>query len=222
MNRQIDPECVFCKRISDGEFDGGTLSAVHFEPLNPVTPGHRLFVPTEHIGPLVNPYGLDKESGQYGTPMNDIMTLLYMWRQYTGLTEHFNLILNAGTDASQTIPHMHLHYIPRHEGDGLVLPWTDQKKRLELDPLRPASTISDLEFVQAIDKLQRKNQRKNGCGDGWVHLMDLAKELNINPNRVRSKFRRAAKRKLVDGCNCGCRGDFYLLVEGVKLLKENT
>lgn len=83
------------------------------------------------------------------------------------------------------------------------------------DPNRPASSITDLEFVQAIAKLREPNG--NG-GYRWVMIGDLATELEINPNRLRSKWRRANKRKLVDGCNCGCRGDFYLLPAGEELL----
>ena len=40
----------------------------------------------------------------------------------------YNLILNSGTFASQTIEHIHIHYIPRYKGDDLYLPWTNQER----------------------------------------------------------------------------------------------
>src|SRR5690606_7376491 len=41
--------CPFCDRIEAGECDGGDNTVVvHFEPLNPVTAGHRLFIPRHH------------------------------------------------------------------------------------------------------------------------------------------------------------------------------
>lgn len=38
-----------------------------------------------------------------------------------------NLITSRGPAATQTVPHLHLHLIPRREGDGLTLPWTAQQ-----------------------------------------------------------------------------------------------
>lgn len=88
-----------------------------------------------------------------------------------------------------------------------------------LDPLRGSATISDLDFVRAIAKLRVWTGGTQGHYR-WVMIWDLAAELKIHPNRVRSKLRRAHKRKLVDGCSCGCRGDFELLPAGEKLLRE--
>ena len=39
-----------------------------------------------------------------------------------------NLITSVGAAATQTVKHLHIHIVPRHEGDGLHLPWTEQKK----------------------------------------------------------------------------------------------
>lgn len=126
-------------RIARGEYDGSWLDGVHFEPLNPVTPGHRLFVTLEHESPLENPYSYENsrsrvsraERGLRPNPargLNAVLSLFYMWRLRENITEPYNLILNAGAEASQTIEHLHLHYVPRREGDGLVLPWTGQER----------------------------------------------------------------------------------------------
>jgi len=90
-----------------------------------------------------------------------------------------------------------------------------------IDYLRLGSTISDLEFVQAIAKLREPMLDFYGQFYG-VNLWALAKELKIHPNRVKSKFRRAEKRMLVDGCNCGCRGAFQLLPAGEELLLKGA
>jgi histidine triad (HIT) family protein len=47
-------------------------------------------------------------------------------RQRTGSKPDFNLIINQGPAAGQTIDHAHIHYVPRYENDGLHLPWWDQ------------------------------------------------------------------------------------------------
>ena len=87
-----------------------------------------------------------------------------------------------------------------------------------LDQLRSSATITDLQLVQAIANL--RTFMLPGNYYSWVNLYTVSEFLDINPNRVRSKFRRAHKRKLVDGCNCGCRGDLVLLPAGEKLLRE--
>lgn len=131
--------CPFCARIERGEYDGSWLNGVHFEPLNPVTPGHRLFVTRYHESPLENPFDHEnsmsvREREHYGlrkTPargVESVLPLFQMWRRGGRITEPYNLILNAGAEASQTIEHLHLHYVPRREGDGLALPWTGQER----------------------------------------------------------------------------------------------
>jgi len=110
--------------VLNNEYDeifSGVFDTVTFEPLNPVTPGHRLFVPTFHLNPT-NP--LDLWNG------GELIASVGVWRTANKLQEDFNLILNGGAAASQTIEHAHLHYVPRRPDDGLKLPWTDQHARL--------------------------------------------------------------------------------------------
>lgn len=108
--------CVFCGKIKtlsvDDLFDD--MDIAHFEPLNPVTPGHRLFVPVlhrEHPFPLY---------------VGKAMKAAEAWARKFG--EDYNLITSSGPSATQTIDHIHVHYVPRREGDGLHLPWTGQQR----------------------------------------------------------------------------------------------
>lgn len=107
-------ECVFCKRIEKGEYDDRFASYVMFEPLNPVVPGHMLVVPIEHT-PNLNDGSL--EASQTGWAL----------RYFTNDLAEYNIITSKGSNATQTIQHLHFHIIPRHEGDGLKLPWTEQQ-----------------------------------------------------------------------------------------------
>lgn len=83
--------------------------------------------------------------------------------------------------------------------------------------LRGSSSITDAELVRAIVALRVKNL---SGGYYWVMIWDLAEWFDIHPNRIRSKVRRAHRRGLVDGCICGCRGDFELLPAGELLATE--
>lgn len=107
-------ECVFCAKIEDGSAEEFMDAGVyHFEPLNPVTPGHRLFVPREHV----------RTAGS--VPAITGLTFTVASRYAAGGPD-FNLIVNAGAEAGQTVFHLHVHYVPRRESDGLKMPWTDQ------------------------------------------------------------------------------------------------
>jgi len=107
-------DCVFCERIKRDEYDVSGFGAVSFEPLNPVTPGHRLFLPVNHAKDA-------RDMSALGSAV--ALASRFTW-DHPG---DFNLITSAGTAATQTIKHLHVHYVPRHEGDGLALPWTGQR-----------------------------------------------------------------------------------------------
>ena len=108
--------CPFCERIAAGEFDGHVRhGCVTFQPLNPVVPGHRLVVPITHFERA------DEDPERTGWAFRLAATLARekCWAS-------FNLITSAGTAATQTVRHLHVHMVPRWEADGLSLPWTGQ------------------------------------------------------------------------------------------------
>lgn len=104
-------DCVFCKIVA-GEVPVTMVeewtSAIAFVPLNPVTPGHVLIVPREHVADA--------------TKAPDV-TASVMWYAAQYATAPCNIITSAGTEATQSIFHLHVHVVPRKENDGLCLPW---------------------------------------------------------------------------------------------------
>jgi histidine triad (HIT) family protein len=107
-------DCVFCKRITNGEYVDRFANWVWFEPLNPVVKGHMLVVPVVHTANLND--GL-LEADQTGWAL----------RYFTNAIEgDYNLITSKGKNATQTVQHLHFHIVPRTENDGLKLPWTGQ------------------------------------------------------------------------------------------------
>lgn len=105
--------CVFCEKIADDTVDIRTpgVGVYYFEPLNPVTPGHRLFVPREHIARA------EQNPGITGLVFNEAAGYA------RSMGSNFNLIVNSGPAAGQTVFHLHVHYVPRRAGDGLLMPW---------------------------------------------------------------------------------------------------
>lgn len=107
-----DDTCVFCDLPSIKGVTELTKNVVMFEPLKPVVKGHRLFVHrthTKHAGrsPKVSAEVFEQASkyaGEQACP--------------------FNIITSGGKDATQTVFHLHIHYVPRQKNDGLLLPWS--------------------------------------------------------------------------------------------------
>lgn len=107
-------DCVFCAKIAAGDVDRRWPAVVCFEPLNPVTPGHMLVVPVVHVPDVAtDPFW----SGQ----------AMHAAAELAAQVGDCNVITSRGAAATQTIRHLHLHVIPRREGDGLALPWTGQQ-----------------------------------------------------------------------------------------------
>lgn len=119
-----EPPCPFCARISAGQYDNRTApheagphgDVVTFEPLSPVTPGHRLVVPVAHVTDALENPTITKWTMEFAAEVA---------RNY-GIRS-CNLITSVGTPATQTIRHLHIHIVPRRDGDGLHLPWTGQQ-----------------------------------------------------------------------------------------------
>ena len=111
-------DCPFCGRIERGEFDYDDRHSVAFRPLNPVTPGHFLVVPRRHVSHALESPALAGLALQFAVHLATRMDLAAV-----------NFITSAGAEATQTVFHLHLHAVPRREGDGLALPWTGQQER---------------------------------------------------------------------------------------------
>jgi diadenosine tetraphosphate (Ap4A) HIT family hydrolase len=104
--------CPFCERIrSRREFLALRPRAVAFADSHPVSPGHCLVVPRRHE-PDFFELTLDEQS--------DIWELVWELRELIEAERHaraFNVGINAGAAAGQTVDHAHVHLIPRYDGD---------------------------------------------------------------------------------------------------------
>jgi len=111
-------DCPFCdlSKIETIQFDDGEV--VIFSPLNPVVEGHLLVVPKQHVSDFAeNPY----------TSSRVMERAAAFAKECGGDFEGINLITSKGKAATQSVMHLHIHLVPRKEGDGLHLPWTGQK-----------------------------------------------------------------------------------------------
>ncbi|MFX1562644.1 MAG: HIT family protein [Promethearchaeota archaeon] len=111
--------CIFCKIIA-GEVPSHTVysddKVIAFLDIRPINPGHTLVVPKAHVASL----------GELSSPVDghlfQIARLIAAALFKSGLRcEGINLLLSDGKAAFQEIPHIHLHVIPRFQGDSIRL-----------------------------------------------------------------------------------------------------
>jgi diadenosine tetraphosphate (Ap4A) HIT family hydrolase len=85
--------------------------AIAFPDAYPVTDGHTLVVPRKHVSSIYE-LNIDEQTAVWQLVAEVRESLL------TGLKpDAFNIGLNDGFAAGQTVPHAHVHVIPRRAGD---------------------------------------------------------------------------------------------------------
>ena len=102
--------CPFCKKPKSKAIEITDLSIAFLDEY-PVSLGHTLIVPHRHIQSF---FELSQEESR------DILEVVQrcqvkLQAQYS--PTGYNLGINDGISAGQTILHVHLHLIPRYEGD---------------------------------------------------------------------------------------------------------
>lgn len=109
-------DCVFC-RIVKGELpcykvyeDEGTLV---FMDIAKDADGHMLAIPKGHVESI-----LDCDEETLGTLMTTVKLVSNHLVGNCGY-EGVNLLNASGESAGQSVPHFHIHLLPRKSGDGL-------------------------------------------------------------------------------------------------------
>jgi ATP adenylyltransferase len=103
--------CLFCGMPADWIVaEDGPCLAIHDR--YPVSPGHVLIVPRRHIA------SFREMTGDEWAAVHRLATALAAKAQAEDASvQGFNLGINDGRAAGQTIPHVHIHLIPRRTGD---------------------------------------------------------------------------------------------------------
>lgn len=101
-------ECPFCSRDGVAINEHWSLLSDHY----PVAEGHHLLVPSRHVEHLA---ALTPDERTALGP-----ALMKAWcfvEMNSKCMDGFNIGLNQGAAAGQTVPHIHFHFIPRRKGD---------------------------------------------------------------------------------------------------------
>ena len=135
-----DPDCIFCKIIA-GKIPSHTVyeddQTFAFLDIAPFEKGHVLVVPKYHV-----PFLTDLPHDQllpFISAVQRVAALLLKKLPCDG----FNLIQNNGVCATQMVPHVHFHIVPRWNGCAVNWQPRTYDDPAELDAIRRRLT-SDL------------------------------------------------------------------------------
>lgn len=104
-------DCCFCQLDSDREIISETATAVAFYDKYPVSEGHVLIIPKKHISSYFE-LSVHKQRALW-LLVNRCKEIVH--KKYN--PDGFNVGININEAAGQTVMHVHIHLIPRYNGD---------------------------------------------------------------------------------------------------------
>ncbi len=140
-------ECAFC---NNPEIDVRTIVdtglARAFPTFTPVVPGHVLIAPTRHA------QYYEDLSPEEKISIEDLRMKLHGALKKSFDAEGFNYAWNEEEIGGQSVPHFHLHMLPRKEGDAGVHGYEPREflyaKTRAVD--RPVSPAEELQRIAAL------------------------------------------------------------------------
>ncbi|WP_158230800.1 HIT domain-containing protein [Frankia sp. CcI49] len=112
--------CLFCDIIAGRAQAKGLrryAGSVAFTPLNPATRGHTLVVPVRHHEGV---WDVDRSIWQ---GLMGVVHLVSGKLRQELRPDGINIIQSTGEAATQTVPHLHIHVVPRYAGDAMGPMW---------------------------------------------------------------------------------------------------
>jgi diadenosine tetraphosphate (Ap4A) HIT family hydrolase len=106
----MPPDCPFCA-VERGRVVASNSLAVAIRDAYPVSPGHTLVIPNRHIGSF------------FDLSAQEHHALFQLIREQKRVLDAefgphaYNIGINDGPAAGQTVAHVHVHLIPRYRGD---------------------------------------------------------------------------------------------------------
>jgi diadenosine tetraphosphate (Ap4A) HIT family hydrolase len=105
-----DDACPFCRLPPERIVDGDALCLAIYDGF-PVSRGHALIIPRRHVHSFFDLTTAERSA------MMDLLVKVQSHVQEEHNPAGFNIGINDGSAAGQTVPHVHIHLIPRYEGD---------------------------------------------------------------------------------------------------------
>jgi diadenosine tetraphosphate (Ap4A) HIT family hydrolase len=102
--------CPFCTLPPERIVSANSFSLVIRDGF-PVSPGHTLVIPRRHVGSFFDITAEERDA--IFAQLDEAKAVLDKEFSPAG----YNIGINDGPAAGQTVPHLHVHLIPRYHGD---------------------------------------------------------------------------------------------------------
>jgi len=102
--------CPFCTLPPERIIKSNDLALVIRDGY-PVSPGHTLVITKRHIGSWFEITQAEQQA------LLDLLTKAKAILETEFKPDGYNIGINDGPTAGQTVPHLHMHLIPRYKGD---------------------------------------------------------------------------------------------------------
>ncbi|MCF7885625.1 MAG: HIT family protein [Candidatus Marinimicrobia bacterium] len=102
-------DCIFCKKSSEAVVENEMAYAIFDE--YPVNKGHMLIIPKRHF------------DNYFDATKKEYLAIQDLSHECKNIIDEkyspdgYNIGVNIGYEAGQTIMHLHIHLIPRYKGD---------------------------------------------------------------------------------------------------------
>jgi len=140
VKRKKDPGCILC-RLRDGDPDVADTIVYRAENLAvcvnlyPYNPGHLLIFPLRHVEDIRK---LEvEERSSIDKILDRALAVLDSLYNPSG----YNIGYNMGPDSGASIPHLHLHVIPRYPRELGIAELLGGKRVLVEDPMRTRERV---------------------------------------------------------------------------------
>jgi diadenosine tetraphosphate (Ap4A) HIT family hydrolase len=109
MKKSEHRSCPFCE-VEPARLVSACEVAIAIKDSYPITEGHTLVLPRSHVKSI-----FDLSTLEQGALWAFVAEIRLLARKMS--VDAFNIGINDGTAAGQTIEHAHIHLIPRRKGD---------------------------------------------------------------------------------------------------------
>lgn len=110
MASSTSSQCIFCILPASRIVEANEHAVLTLDGY-PVSPGHSLVIPRRHVSSFFETTGAERAA---------ILALIDRAKsliEQMHKPDAYNIGINDGAAAGQTVPHLHIHVIPRYAGD---------------------------------------------------------------------------------------------------------
>lgn len=132
MKKVLDKDCIFCK-LANGEIPTNSIYEDEdfkvIMDISPASKGHCVILPKTHAENL------------FEFPEEYCEKIMLVAKKCSKVLmnvlscDGINVLQNNGEAAGQTVFHLHVHLIPRYEGDNVRIKWAAHNETFDLEAL---------------------------------------------------------------------------------------